>query len=178
MTFPTSIGVGTFSSLVASAETFTAPYPTTKAAWEALFADAADIKEFQNIREMPQIGAQPNIVRVPQFGVKTSLSVGAQSDAPDLNLTINAVPQLWAPGQFLYDAYLSGTVLPMRFSLCYAKPDGLISAAAGIGSVDNASVYFAGRIESVLMQASLSDAATYTVAISLHSDFSDWYTIN
>jgi hypothetical protein len=51
------------------------------------------------------------------------------------------------------------------------------SIATGLGTVANSQYYFFGKLESLLVTPSLTDATTATIAISVQSDFYGAYTI-
>jgi hypothetical protein len=172
-----SIGAGTFSALAVSKTAVPTTLPTTGSAWQALFATTAGLDEIKSIREMPTFGTPANVVKVPQYGVTQSLSIGAQPDAPDLELTVNYIAADWAPGTVLADYIKAKTQRVFQFSLLYAKPATLAATVAGLGTVDNASIYFVGRMESLLIEPSLSDSNTATIALSIQSDFFGPFTI-
>jgi hypothetical protein len=178
MALHASIGAGTFSALAVSKTTVPSTLPTTAAGWEALFAETTDFDEIKSIREMPTFGTPANIVKVPQYGVTQSLSIGAQPDAPDLELTLNFVAADWAAGTTLADYVRAKTQRVFQFSLLYAKPASLAASGTGLGSVDNANIYFVGRMESLLIEPSLSDSNTATLALSIQSDFFGPFTID
>jgi hypothetical protein len=178
MALHTSIGAGTFSALAVSKDPVPSTLPTNAAGWEALFATVGDFDEIKSIREMPTFGTPANIIKVPQFGVTQSLSIGAQPDAPDLELTLNFVASDWAAGTTLADYVKLKTQRVFQFSLLYAKPASLAAAVGGLGTVDNANIYFVGRLESLLIEPSLSDSNTATLALSIQSDFFGPFTVD
>lgn len=109
MSHITSIGAAIYTDLAVAIGTTTAgiagaPVPSTftKAGFDALFgtssATALKYLRVANIREFPAFGAQPNLVKVPVYGQKTTSTIGGQSDAPDFSVTINYVPSEWAAG--------------------------------------------------------------------------------
>jgi hypothetical protein len=159
-----------------------------------------------NVREFPAIGAQPNIVNVPVYGQKQAQTVGGQSDPPSLEVTINYVATLWAagttaptfasgemtnPGSVLANMVGDGISRPWRFLLLPTPPKTVAnggtvttsatqgvydSNAGGVGTVANTYFYFMGKIESMLVTPSLTDATTATLAFSVQSDFLGPYT--
>jgi hypothetical protein len=178
MALHTSIGAGTFSALAVAKDPVPATLPANAAGWEALFATVSDFDEIKSIREMPTFGTPANIIKVPQYGVTQSLSIGAQPDAPDLELTLNYIAADWAPTQTLATYLASKRSCVFQFSLLYAKPASLAAAAAGLGTVQNANIYFVGRLESLMIEPSLSDSNTATLALSIQSDFFGPFTID
>lgn len=176
MAFQTAIGAGTFSSLAVSKTAVTST-PANAAAWKGYFATLGDIVEIPSIREMPVIGQRANIVKVPQFGSATSYSIGAQSDAPDLTLTVNYVPAEWDEAADLGLILKNKEPVVFQFALLYSKPASLIATNLGLGTVDNTLVYWVGRMESLELTPSLSDSNTASVAISLLSPFSAFFTV-
>jgi hypothetical protein len=178
MALQTSIGAGTFSALTYANVVVPTTLPSSAASWQALFATIGDFTEIKDIREMPTFGTPANIVKVPQFGVAQSLSIGAQSDAPDLELTLNYIPSRFAIGQQIKTDLDSKASRIFRFSLLYAKPTNLADATTGIGTVQNSSIYFVGKMESLQIMPSLSDSNTATLALSIQSDFFGPYTVD
>ena len=188
MTFPTSISAAQFSALAVSRDAV--PGSITEANLKTNFATAADFVEIKNIRDMPSFGTPANIVKVPVYGQAQTQSIGAQSDAPDLELTVNYIPSDWAKlnASFattgtLGDAVADGVSKVFQFALLPAKPPALTTAVtAGIGGtvaspVPNALIYFVGKVESLLVNPSRDDASTATVALSIQSDFYGPYTV-
>jgi len=177
MALQTAIGAATFSRL-AITDTAQTVLPTTEAALIALFATADNFIEIKNVREFPDnMGTPPNIVKVPEYGRRTSVSIGAQPDAPDLELMLNYVPADWAPSTALSQMINNKTQVVFQFSLLYAPAPSLLTTAAGLGAVPNANYYWLGRLESLQFGPSLSDANQATVAISIQSDFVGPFTI-
>jgi len=197
----TSIGAAIFSDLsvcvgpvLAGVETAgTKPVlPTTYdvTTLNALFVYATNkYAKIKNVREFPAIGSPANIVNVPVYGSKTSQSVGGQADAPTLEMTINYVPNDWVAGT---GGTASEGALPAmigdglsriwRFTLLNADPTLTTTAkydssTAGLGTVGNAYYYFVGRMESLLVTPSLTDATTAKISISLQSPFYGAYSI-
>lgn len=188
MAFPTSISAAQFSALAVSRDAVPATLNETNL--KGNFATAADFEEIANIRDMPAFGTPANIVKVPVYGQAQTQSIGAQSDAPDLELTINFVPDDWAKNGnsfatsgTLGDAVADGIAKVFQFALLPAKPPALTTAlTAGVGGtlaapVPNALIYFVGKMESLLITPARDDASTATVALSIQSDFYGPYTV-
>jgi hypothetical protein len=188
MAFPTSISAAQYSALAVSRD----PVPGTliEANLKTNFALTSDFEEIKNIRDMPSFGTPANIVKVPVYGQAQTQSIGAQSDAPDLELTINYIPSAWAKNNASFattgtlgDAVGDGIAKVFQFALLPAKAPALTTAlTAGIGGtlaspVPNALIYFVGKIESLLVNPSRDDASTATVALSIQSDFFGPFTI-
>jgi hypothetical protein len=188
MTFPTSISAAQFSALAVSRDAV--PTSLTESNLKANFATAADFVEIENIRDMPSFGTPANIVKVPVYGQAQTQSIGAQSDAPDLELTINYIPSEWAKANASFattgtlgDAVADGVAKVFQFALLPAKPPALTTAlTAGVGGtlaapVPNALIYFVGKVESLLVNPARDDASTATVALSIQSDFFGPFTV-
>ena len=175
----TSIGAGVYSAMAMNKTAVTdLTTVDTLAECVAKFTNAADFVEIKNVRDFPQIGDPANIVNVPVYGKKLSAQVNAQADAPTLELTINYVPSEWtsgaaAAGTDLGRAVGDGKLYVFQFSLLNAEPAGLTTTAGanGLGSVENSNFYFVGKIESLLVTPSLSDANTATVTFTTVTDF-------
>jgi hypothetical protein len=140
---------------------------------------------------MPALGTPANIVKVPVYGQAQTQSIGAQSDAPDLELTVNYNPSVWAKGTGVFhntstsvagvaplgNIVADGTNKVFQVALLNAKPTTSDCTATGLGTVKNALIYFVGKVESLLVTPARDDAMTATVALSIQSDFYGPYTI-
>lgn len=167
-----SIGAGIFSALAVN----TTPLASsaagdTAAELKALFATSASFAEIKNVREFPQIGTPANIVNVPVYGQKTSSQIQGQSDAPNLELTINYIPSEWAVGTDLGDMVGDGNQYAFQFSLLNSKPASLQAAVTGLGTVKNSNFYFVGKVEALLISPQLTDANQATLTLSIQGDF-------
>lgn len=179
---------------------------STEAALNALFpvvqtGDATKFLRIKNVREFPAFGAQPNLIKVPTYGSKTTQTVGGQSDMPDFTVTINYIPSDWVKGT-TPSVFANGEVTTRgselgnmvgdntsrwwRLALLGAQPTATGTAtlapygsgATGIGTTPggNSMFYFFGRIESIQITPSLTDASTATLAFSLQSEFFGAFT--
>jgi hypothetical protein len=188
MAFPSSISAAQFSALAVSRDPV--PSALTEANLKGNFATAADFEEIKNIRDMPSFGTPANIVKVPVYGQAQTQSIGAQSDAPDLELTINYVASDWAKVNASFattgtigDAVGDGIAKVFQFALLPARaPNLTTSTTTGVGGttalpVPNALIYFVGKIESLLVNPARDDASTATVALSIQSDFYGPFTV-
>jgi hypothetical protein len=192
MAFQTSISATQFSHVMASRETVPAGLETmsltaAEAALKAIFDGTAsgEYLELPDIRDMPSFGTPANLVKVPVYGQAQTQTIGAQSDAPDLEFTINYVPSKWVKSGTDFsltggigDAVGDGLVKVFQVALLGAKPDGLHTTTTGLGTVPNTLIYFVGKIESILINPSRDDATTATVALSIVSDFYGPFTQN
>jgi hypothetical protein len=196
MTFPTSIGAAQYSALAVSR--VAVPATLTEAACKAGFTASTttgsrgDYVTMENIRDLPAFGTPANIVKVPVYGQAQTQSVGAQSDAPDLEVTLNFVPAQWVPAGSAFanpstslagtgtfgDAKGDGISKLFMFALLPARPASFNTTTTGLGTVPNALWFFTGKIESMLVQPARDDAATATVALSIQSDFIGPFTQN
>ncbi len=195
MAYPTSISAAQYSALAVSR--VAVPTTLNEANLKANFSGSVvsgsrgDYVEIKNIRDMPAFGTPANIVKVPVYGQAQTQSIGAQSDAPDLELAINFVANDWAKVNATFgnpsvsaagtgtlgDAVADGVAKVFQFALLPAKPASLNALAGGIGTVPNALIYFVGKMESLLITPSRDDASTATVALSIQSDFYGPYTV-
>ena len=199
-----SIGAAMFTDLsvitgtVVAGKAETSPtQPATKDAtgFQSLFTTATSVSKYakiNNVREFPAIGAPANIVSVPVYGQKQGQSIGGQADAPSLEITINFVASEWAkgntgttPASSLANMVGDGISRVWRFTLMNADSTATVTAslgqydsvAGGLGTTQNSQYYFFGKLESLLVTPSLTDATTATLAISVQSDFYGAYTI-
>jgi hypothetical protein len=188
MAFPSSISAAQFSALAMSRDAVPATLNETNL--KANFATVADFEEIKNIRDMPSFGTPANIVKVPVYGQAQTQSIGAQPDAPDLELTINYIASDWAKAGASFattgtvgDAVGDGVAKVFQFALLPSKaPNLTTSTTTGVGGtvalpVPNALIYFVGKIESLLVNPSRDDASTATVALSIQSDFYGPFTV-
>lgn len=193
-----SIGAGMFSDLSVAVPSTPPVFAAldTESEFNALFASeiqsaggtlgANTFVRVKNVREFPAMGTPPNIVNVPTYGQKTSQQIQGQSDAPNLEITLNYVPSEWSAGSVLGNMVGDGKQYVMRFALLNAQSPGYAStgannlggsAATGAGSVENSVYYWVGKVEALVVNPQLSDANTATITLSLQSKFYGAYTI-
>ena len=190
----TSIGAGLFSDLSVAAPATDPVFSTldTAAEFNALYATeiasvggtkaANTFVRVANVREFPSMGTPPNIVNVPTYGQKSSQQIQGQSDAPNLEVTVNYVPNDWASGTLLGDMVGDGKLHVFRFALLNAEPTGVsdtkyASTVAGLGTIQNSMYYWIGKLEALLVNPQLTDANTATVTMSIQSKFFGAYTV-
>ena len=188
-----SIGAGMFSDLSIAAPLTDPVFSTldTQAEFEALFAteinSAGGTKatntfvRVANVREFPSMGTPPNIVNVPVYGQKSSQQIQGQSDAPNLEITVNYIPADWAAGTILGDMIGNGKLAVFRFTLLNSEPTGngaakYASTVAGIGTVQNSVYYWIGKAEALLVNPQLTDANTATLSLTAQSQFYGAFT--
>jgi len=170
----TSIGAGIYSALAVNTTAITnITSADTLAELVALFADDTSFKEVKNVREFPQIGTPANIVNVPVYGSATSQQIQGQSDAPNLEITINYVPSEWDPTVVggLGGKIGDGKQYAFQFSLLNSKPASLETNATGLGAGANSNFYFVGKLEALLVSPQLTDANQATLTLSVQSQF-------
>jgi hypothetical protein len=170
----TSIGAGIYSALAVNTTAITSTTAVdTLAELVALFADDTAFKEVKNVREFPQIGTPANIVNVPVYGSKTSQQIQGQSDAPNLEVTINYIPSEWDPTVVggLGAKVGDGKQYAFQFSLLNSKPASLETTSTGLGATANSNFYFVGKLEALLVSPQLTDANQATLTLSIQSEF-------
>lgn len=195
MSHISSIGASVFSDLSVALPA-TAPDVAsldTAAEFQALFAkeiassggtrEVGTFVRIKNVREFPAMGTPPNVVNVPTYGQKTSQQVQGQSDAPNMEITINFVASEWAKdaGNLLGNLVGDGIQYAFRFSLLNSEPTGsgatkYASTSAGLGTVQNSQFYWVGKIEALQVTPQLTDATTATVTLTLQSAMFGAYT--
>ena len=141
------------------------------------FAAAADYERITDVREFPSVGTPANIVNVPVYGQKTSAQVQGQADAPSLEVTVNYIAADWASGTTLGDMVGDGIQRVFRVTLLNTTPTGYDMTAGSLGTVENSTYYFIGKIEALLVNPQLTDATTATITLSTQSDFIGAFTI-
>jgi len=145
-----------------------------------------------NARSFPAMGTPANIVKVPVYGSKTSSSIQGQSDAPQLEIDLNFKAADWAKGSIaaygaggtvLGNAVGDGNQYIFRFTLLNADSNGAVVATkyaslpAGLGTVQNSSYYWIGKMEALMVTPSLSDANTAKLTMSIQSQFYGAFTV-
>jgi hypothetical protein len=120
---------------------------------------------------------------------------------PDFSVTINYVPSEWSKAPLTASVFAGslpttkgtefanmvgdGISRVWRLTLLTAIPAATVGATqshydsnvGGLGTTSNSSFYFEGRIESILITPSLTDATQATLAFSIQSDFYGAYTV-
>lgn len=195
MSHISSIGASVFSDL-SIALPATAPDMAsldTAAEFQALFAkeiassggtrEVGTFVRIKNVREFPAMGTPPNVVNVPTYGQKTSQQVQGQSDAPNMEITINFVASEWAKdaGNLLGNLVGDGIQYAFRFTLLNSEPTGsgatkYSSTSAGLGTVQNSQFYWVGKVEALQVNPQLTDATTATITLTLQSAMFGAYT--
>lgn len=200
MSHISSIGAGVFSDLSVSMATDLVVNTYTDATtFQALFktklaqlytapglAAAGGFYRIGNARSFPAMGTPPNIVKVPVYGSKTSQSIQGQSDAPQMELDLNFVSADWAKGgvpaaggaTYLGNAVGDGKQYVFRFTLLNTEPTGYASIAGELGAVENSQYFWVGKMESLLVTPSLTDANTAKLTLSIQSAFYGAFTSN
>ena len=175
MAFPNNVSAAIYSRFVMSATELSATQVDaldSKLDWAVNFTGSNTLVDLGNIRDMPSFGTPANIIKVPEFGRDQTLSIGAQPDAPDLEFTINFVGSDWdeeASATVVGDYVSDGRTRPMMISMLSSEASS--SALRHVGGALNATIFFAGRIESALFNPMRDDASTVTVALSVQSNF-------
>jgi hypothetical protein len=127
----------------------------------------------KNVREFPAIGTPPNIVNVPVYGQATSQQIQGQSDAPNMEITINYVPAEWSATSLLGIILEKKFSTVFRFALLNSQPptgdSGHACSTTGLGTVANSMWFWVGKIEALLVNPQLSDANTATISMTLQS---------
>ena len=190
-----SIGASVFSDLSIALPTTQPDMASldTPAEFQALFAkeisavggtkDVGTFVRVKNVREFPAMGTPPNVVNVPTYGQKTSQQVQGQSDAPNMEITINFVASEWAKdvGNLLGTLVGDGNQYAFRFSLLNSEPTGsgatkYSSTSAGLGTVQNSQFFWVGKVEALQVNPQLTDATTATITLTLQSAMFGAYT--
>lgn len=188
----TSLGAGVFSDLSICRETYTT-VPADSSAWMLNFATelasgaavtntSGEFTRITDVREFPSMGTPPNIVNVPTYGQKTSKQIQGQSDAPNMEITLNFVPSVWQnTANYLGKLVGDGNQYYFRFTLMNSEPTGsgdtkYASTVSGVGTVGNSQWFWIGKLEALLVNPQLTDANTATLTISIQSAFYGAYT--
>lgn len=199
MSHISSIGASVFSdlSVACPASDFTSSALAaldTGAEFAALFATeiesiggtkaANTFVRMKNVREFPAMGTPPNVVNVPTYGSKTSQQVQGQADAPSMEIKLNFVASDWAKesGNILGNAVGDGKQYVFRFTLLNTEPTGTgatkyASTAAGLGTVQNSSYFWVGKIEALQVTPGLTDASQASVTLTVQSTVFGAFTI-
>ena len=182
MTFSPSIGHSVFAKILISKTTDgirDLNSDSTTVDFRSYFLDPDNIIEMNSIRDMPQFGVPANIVKVNEFGIAVSKSIQVQADAPDLEFTLNLVPQDFDSATTSGIGSIVGdntTRLICVNGLSSELNNSTLRNA--VGSVDNWQMFFLGRVESRLVSPMRDDATQVTLAMSSQSDFWGLRTVN
>lgn len=178
-------------------------FPTTAGTLQALFATATGNATYiraTDIRSFPAVGTPANIVNVPVYGQKVSQTIGGQANAPTMDVTVNYIPSNWAKGTTqstwtagvptvhgseLANLVADGVKRVWRLTLLATLPTGTPGAsqglydsnAGGVGTVENTQFYWHGKVESLMVTPSLTDATTAVLSFSIQSDFYGAFTV-
>lgn len=190
MAFIDSIGAGLFSDLSVSTSTAPLTGTDTKAEFDAMFQTEAStpaagtFMRIKNVREYPAMGTPPNVVNVPVFGQSSSQQIQAQSDAPNMEITMNFVASEWDSAAGKLGAMVgNGRQYAFRFTLLNSEPTGTdettkyASSVTGIGTVQNAYYYWIGKMDALMITPSLSDSNQATLTITIQSKFHGAFTV-
>ena len=198
MTHISSIGAGVYTRILMATQAVTASTVPALSARAAEFVTEIDpasaialattkgtFTYIPDMREGPSFGTPPNLVNVPQFGLKTALQIQGQSDPTNFEITINYRPSAWTGarlGKFVGD----GFTRLFCVALLNAEPPGYslgatATADLGIsvytGSADvgpqNDLVFFLGELAAISITPNLTDSNQATVTVALKSGFSD-----
>jgi hypothetical protein len=184
-----SIGAGLFSDLSVAVGTATVPVTYDSTGFAALFTslDASPLStpvaggfvRITNVRDFPEMGTPPNIVKVPVYGQKQSKTIQGQADAPQLQINLNFVASDWDRTTGYGAMVGDGVTRAFRFSLLGADPGAgatWASSAVGYGSKEHTVYYWVGKMEAILVKPTLTDAITATLTLSISSDFYGAFT--
>jgi hypothetical protein len=136
----------------------------------ALFVGATatvgtNVLRLPSIREFPAIGSPANIANVPVFGQLQSSQVSGQVDAPAMDFTVNYIATSMLPFE---------AIKRRRVVFRYMMADRPITPAQSVLvplPAENTIYYYVGRIESIQVTPSLTDATTAIVSTSSQGDF-------
>ena len=184
-----SIGAGLFSDLSVAVGTALVPATYDATGFAALFSTidttpiatpvAGGFFRISNVRDFPEMGTPPNIVKVPVYGQKQSKTIQGQADAPQLAINLNFVSSDWDKTTGLGALVGDGVTRAFRFSLLGSDPGAAAtwaSSSAGYGTRENTVYYWVGKMEALLVKPALTDAITATLTLSISSDFYGAYT--
>jgi hypothetical protein len=171
------------------------PTASSDAAWNALATEADYNGKFagtgantlvsiSHLKEFPALGTPANITKVPEYGSKTSKQVQGQADLPNMEITLNYIPSLWAGNELRNEAASNaatgvkvgdGKLYIFRFALLGTDPvAGLTSA--NLATIENSCFYFLGKMEALEVTSSLTEAMTAKLTISVQSEIKGAYT--
>jgi hypothetical protein len=142
-----------------------APAASDFAALYAGVGAAADTVRMPSVREFPAVGNVANITAVPVYGQKQSSQVNGQSDAPNMDVTVNYVA-----ADMVAIEDLKGQQVVFRFMMANQAVTVAQGAAATIAA-ENTEFYFVGKIEAINVTPSLTDSNTAVVNLSVQGDF-------
>lgn len=140
--------------------------------------------QIKNIREFPAIGTAANIVKVPEYGSKTSKQIQGQSDITNMEIKLNYIPADWAKEatNILGSIVGDGNLYVFRETFMNVDSTGsgdtkLASTAAGIGTQENSSYFFVGKLEAIQVTPSLTDTTQATLTLTIQSETYGAFTV-
>jgi hypothetical protein len=150
----------------------------------AAFATAADFVSIDNVRDMPTLGSQDNIIKVAQYNSKSTIQANVQGDLEAVDVVVNYDPSLWlvngnsfATTGTLMDAVNDGTSKLFMVAMLSGLPPAYVTSASvpNIGGtltniVKNTQFYFVGRLEAITYTPMRDDVVTATINLSVQSD--------
>jgi hypothetical protein len=166
---------------LATSTSFADHLPATTSLTNPEFAQITHLKEF------PALGTPANIVKVPEYGSKTSKQIQGQADAPSMEITLNYIPSLWAGNKLTVGTTAvgpeinDGKLYVFRFTLLGKDPGTYTSSAlggalSGAAGTDHSCFYFLGKLEALEVTSSLTEALTAKLTISAQSEIKGAYT--
>lgn len=145
---------------------------------------AGTFVQIKNIREFPAIGTAANIVKVPEYGSRTSKQIQGQSDLANMEIKLNYIPADWAKEatNILGSMVGDGNTYVFRETFMNVDSTGtgdtkLASSAAGIGTVENSSYFFIGKLEALQVTPSLTDTTQATLTLTVQSETYGAFTV-
>jgi hypothetical protein len=155
---------------------------TTNTVVPGAAAGNAEFIRITHLKEFPALGTPANITKVPEYGSKTSKQVQGQADLPNMEVTLNYIPSLWADaivhdedGVARQPKVGDGKTYVFRFTLLGTEPSGYTTSELA-ASAEHSCFYFLGKIEALEVTSSLTEAMTAKLTISVQSEIKGAYT--
>jgi hypothetical protein len=144
-------------------------------------ASSAEFVRITHLKEFPALGTPANITKVPEYGSKTSKQVQGQADLPNMEITLNYIPSLWAnayvhdeEGNIRQPRVGDGKTYVFRFTLLGTEPSGYTTSE--LRDSEHSCFYFLGKVEAIEVTSSLTEAMTAKLTISVQSEIKGAYT--
>lgn len=149
--------------------------PSTKNDYANLFTtQGTDFDIIPNVAQMPSLGSTPNLKDVAEFGRQTARMVQTQSSGVSLELSVNFDPSQWTPGTTFGDFVTQRRQTAFAAAFVDAEPPNfqMTQATAGdpwLGDVNNWVMFWTGRFEAIVLEASTDSESIARVTITLTS---------
>ena len=126
---------------------------------------ATSFIDISKVRELPEVGVPPSISSVAEFGSALAPQVTGQAEAPQLDVTLNYVPEE-------HDSLLSlsgdGILRCFRLRISNSPIPDVPDDASKISEV-----YWTGMVAAKLISVGTGDASSVVVTLTMDTEFTN-----